>query len=356
MDLLMTPQAPVPATASVLVRRGLRWGLYLPVILLGVIAVGWSAFWFVARGRAEAAIEAGLAREVTAGRTWTCNNRNISGFPFRFDLNCTSLTLEQTTPDGARKLQMGPISATARIYAPSHIIAESPGPMVLTVPDGTRTELTWSNAQISIRLNFSGLERASLIASAPRLAVSNNANAATQAESVELHLRPHPTRPASDRAMDISLTLKAALSPVMDQLVGNADPSNLDAQITVPQAPVFLGGVRAQTLETWRLAGAVADITRVTLKKGKAELSLTGQLGLDDVHRLKGRIEAAQAGIDQIGGIRIGGLLNAGSLLAGRPPANTTSALKPLPAIDLRDGRLFIGPLRLPEPRLEPLY
>ncbi len=337
-------------------KRGFRWGLYLPVILLGVIAAGWSAFWFIAKGKAEDAIASALTREAAAGRNWACANRSISGFPFRFDLNCASLTLEQATPDGPRKLQLGPVAATARIYAPSHIIAESPGPLVLTVPDGTRTDVGWSNAQVSLRLNFGGLDRASLVANAPRITVSNNANAAIQAETLELHLRPHPTRPTSERAMDVSLALKTAQSPAMNQLMGNADPANLDAQVTVPQAPIFLGGIRPQTLEAWRATGSVADITRLTLKKGKSEFSLTGQLGLDDAHRLKGRIEAAQAGIDQIGGIRIGGLLNAGSLLAARPPANAASALKPLPAIDLRDGRLFIGPLRLPEPRLEPLY
>jgi hypothetical protein len=344
----------IPAEAK---PHGIRWGLYGPVIALGIIATGWSTFWFVAKSRAETAITTALAREASAGRRWTCDNRSISGFPFRFDLSCGALKLEQDTPEGIRSLNLGQIAATARIYAPQHVIAESPGPLIIKTPSGTQTEMIWSNAQISIRLNLSGLERASLVADTPKLTISGVAGAATQAKSLELHLRRHPTRPEADRAQEISLSLKAASNPTMDNLFGSPDPSDLDMQMTVPQAPIFLGGIRPQTLETWRLTGTMLDVNRLTLKKGKAELSLTGKVGLDDLHRIKGRFEAAQGGIDQIAGMRIGPLLNTGALLAGRPSgAANASGLKPLPPVDLRDGRLYIGPIRLPEPRLEPLY
>ena len=49
--------------------RGSRFGLFLPFILLAVVAVLWSAGWFYLRDRAGREIDAWLTREAAAGRT-----------------------------------------------------------------------------------------------------------------------------------------------------------------------------------------------------------------------------------------------------------------------------------------------
>jgi hypothetical protein len=42
--------------------------------------------------------------------------------------------------------------------------------------------------------------------------------------------------------------------------------------------------------------------------------------------------------------------------LSGRPRAPAPDGLRPLPALELRDGRLSFGPIRLPAPPIPPLY
>ncbi len=77
-------------------RRRSRFWLYGPFMLLVVLAAGWSAFWFYARGRIATEIDTALAREVERGRTWTCTDRSIGGFPFRIELRCNALSLTST--------------------------------------------------------------------------------------------------------------------------------------------------------------------------------------------------------------------------------------------------------------------
>jgi hypothetical protein len=50
----------------VIARRRRRWGLYVPYILLLVLALAWSAFWFIGRDRAAATLDRAIAREADA--------------------------------------------------------------------------------------------------------------------------------------------------------------------------------------------------------------------------------------------------------------------------------------------------
>jgi len=96
----------------------------------------------------------------------------------------------------------------------------------------------------------------------------------------------------------------------------------------------------------------------VSTGKGKARVDGSGQLALDPLHRVAGDLQLAAAGIEQIGGLRIGNLLGGlGGFLGGRGNnASTAPDLTTLPPVSLREGRVFIGPFRLPLQPLLPLY
>src|SRR5689334_14712927 len=67
-------------------RTGIRYAILLFVVL--AVIAGWSAFWKLASGRAETAIDGWRAREAKAGRIYTCGSQTIGGFPFRIEVNC----------------------------------------------------------------------------------------------------------------------------------------------------------------------------------------------------------------------------------------------------------------------------
>src|SRR4051812_35982321 len=100
------PPRTEPPPAGAQKPRG-RLGLFLPFILLLVVAVLGTAGWFYIRDRATREIDGWLGREAAAGRSWTCADRAITGYPFRLELRCASLKLARQ--DGS--FTLGPITA-----------------------------------------------------------------------------------------------------------------------------------------------------------------------------------------------------------------------------------------------------
>lgn len=342
-------------------RRNSRFWLYGPFIVLLLLALGWSGLWFYGRGRVEAELAAGIAREAQAGRTWTCRDRSVGGYPFRIEVRCAELTLASSRWGDEVLIGTGPAVAVAQANAPRHIILQVAGPLAATLPQGRRAEMSWKQFEASLQLTASGFERLSVVVTEPNatLAAPGQPTEVMRSNLFEAHLRPNPQRFASDDAVDMALLSRGAVLPSLDALLGDPTPADLDMQTTVSHVLGFRKGFNPDALETWRNADGEIAITRLSLLKGKARLEAAGRLGLDDAHRVAGQLDASVAGIDRIAGIRIGGGLSAlGGLLGGRqPPAQAQAAgMTPLPPIVLREGRVFLGPLRLPLQPLAPLY
>lgn len=339
-------------------RRRSRFWLYGPFMLLVVLAAAWCAFWFHARNRIATEIDVALAREIERGRTWTCTDRSIGGFPFRIELRCNALTLTSTRWGDAVRVETGPTVAVGQIYSPGLVIFEASSPAKVTLPEGRVLDLTWKNLDAS--LAWRSPERFALVASEPR-GVLTTPGLATEnwgAATLEAHLRRNPTRPATDQAVDIAITAKGTILPAIDALLGNSEAGEIDLQAMLTQAESFRKGFNPDALESWRAANGTVELTRLVSTKGKARVDGSGQLLLDPQHRIAGDLQLAAAGIEQIGGLRIGNLLGGlGGFLGGRANnAGTAPGLTTLPPVSLREGRVFIGPFRLPLQPLPPLY
>lgn len=339
-------------------RRRSRFWLYGPFMLLVVLAAAWSAFWFYARDRIATEIDIALAREAERGRTWTCTDRSIGGFPFRIELRCNTLALTSTRWGDAVRVETGPAVAVGQIYSPSLVIFEVSSPAKATLPEGRTLDLTWKNLDAS--LAWRNPERFALVASEPRgvLTTPGLTTETWGAATLEAHLRRNPTRPATEQAVDIAISAKGTILPPIDALLGNTDTGEIDLQATLTQAESFRKGFNPDALESWRAANGSFELTRLVSTKGKARVDGSGQLQLDPLHRVAGDLQLAAAGIEQIGGLRIGNLLGGlGGFLGGRGNnAGTAPGLTTLPPVSLREGRVFIGPFRLPLQPLPPLY
>jgi hypothetical protein len=339
------------------VRRSRFW-LYTPFLLLLLAAIAWSAAWFVIRNRAGEALDAWLQAEARGGRQWTCQDRRIGGYPFRIEIACNALDLKQ----GAVTASFGRVEAVAQIYQPRRVIAEIEGPLRAT--DGrVNLQGQWDLLQASIHLRPGGLQRASVAARAPRVTLAGLTpnEIATSGQSLELHLRPNPSR-AAERAYDGAFSIRQARVPALDNLVGGAEPTDLDGDLTLTQAEGFRGRPAAVELERWRTAGGQIDILMLSVAKGPRRMEAKGNLRLDEAHRPVGQLNAAAAGLDGLignvtgnrtGGALLGALLGQGS----RAPAEGAKPqLTPLPPLRLEGGFLSLGPFVIPNVRLQPLY
>lgn len=341
------------------VRRSRFW-LYTPFAVLLLVAVAWSAAWFVIRNRATEALDSWLKAEARSGREWTCQDRQIGGYPFRIEVICSVLNLKQ----GAVNASFGRTEAIAQVYQPRLVVTEIEGPLRLT--DGTVTvQGTWNLLQASVHASQTGLQRLSLVADAPSVTVTGLApqEIATSGKRLELHVRPNPSRVA-ERAFDAAASIKEARLPVLDGLVGGAEPTNIDSDITVTQAEGFRGRPIIQELERWRNAGGKLDILMLSLAKGPRRMEAKGDLRLDETHRPTGQLNVAAAGLDGLlgnltgnrtGGALLGVLLGQGPRSAGAQ-GNGGPPLMPLPPLRLDNGFLAMGPFVIPNFRFKPLY
>ncbi len=358
---------PQPAAAQ----RPVRFRLFLPSILLLTLVVLWSAAWFWIRDRAAREMDAWLAAEAAAGRTWTCADRSITGYPFRLELRCASLAF--TRSDG--RFTLGPLTALVQVYQPRHGLLQVAGPF--HVEQGELVaDANWTALQGSFHGAADGFVRASLTADAIKGSVRGGEPGPVDfsAGHLEFHARPTPARFASDGAVDVSLRVERTGLPLIDPLVGNADPADLALDATLTRAARLRTGRVAQELDEWRRDGGALEIALLSLAKGDRRIQARGTLGIDEEHRPAGQLDVRAAGLEaligQVMGQRFGADRGAmignlvGQLLGGgrrspnpaEPEAKGDPALKPLPPLRLADGRLLLGPIPLPNVRLLPLY
>ncbi len=341
-------------------RRGRFW-LYAPFGLLALVAVAWSGFWVFVKGKVETTLDSAMAREAGNGRNWVCAERSVGGFPFRIEVRCGALTLTSSRWGEAVRLQTGPSVAVGQIYTPGLVIMQVTGPLQASLPEGRKLDLAWTRLEASIAAAGLTLDRFALVVTGPNgtLTTPGRADETWRAAQFEAHLRRNPARPASDQAVDLALSAKGAVLPGLDALLGSSDAGDLDLQASLTQSLGFRAGFNPDALEAWRSAGGQLEIIRLVTTRGPARLEASGRLLLDQTHRISGQLQAAIAGVDRIAGIRIGGIAaGLGSLFGGRQaaPAPGAPGLTPLPPLVLREGRVYLGPLRLPLEPLAPLY
>jgi hypothetical protein len=348
-------------THSTTARGGRAW-LYLPFVLLLLVALAWTGLWFYGRHRIGFELDNYFAREATRGRVWSCPDRVIEGYPFRIVLRCSNPIFR--SEQGARGLVEGQLGAltviatTAGAFNLAHVIAEAEGPLVVSDAGQGRMTMTWKTARASFRGTPSRLERVSLDLeqSETVFAVAGFQEMKLSSDRLEAHVR-EGVDPASPNTYDVAIRVERFAAPPLDFLTGNRDAGDLEVDGRV----LRLAGIDRRdwraSLETWRNAGGTFRIERLKFAKGAPRLEAKGDLQLDAERRLAGKLDAEFVNADlllrQFGiGGDVGGVL--GALLGGgRPRSNDRTMRLPL---TLGGGRVSVGPFRIPGLELRPLY
>lgn len=355
---------PSQTALSPSLKRGGRVALFLPLAFLLVLLTAWSAFWFIARARVNDAITIWLAQEAEQQRHWTCPDRSLGGFPFRFEVRCSDLHFTGTTPAGIVTGTVAQFTAVAQVYKPNHVIVQIEGPLVADSEGGERLTANWTEFDASAVFTGNRLDRFSISVAEPVIYTGTTTNADTEvlrAASWQSHLRVDPERPAEDHVYDISFTLQDARIPALNLLAGNEETTTIAFHGAITEAASFTARAPFVEFERWRLAGGVLEIDQLNAVKGRQRIEARGQFALDELRRPQGRVQASVAGLEELlGRFGLGGR---GNLIAsglailgggGQRPENADPDLTTLPPITLRDGQVLVGPLRLGI--LRPLY
>ncbi len=358
----------MPASAPAKPRR---LGLYLPFALLALAALAWTGLWFYGRQRVGLEMDNFFARQASLGRVWSCPDRRIGGYPFRIDVSCEKPTFGSARGGrGEVTGSLGRLTVTAQTAGAlnlAHVVSRFDGPLVLNEEGSGRSTVTWTSALGSFRGHHRRLERVSIEVQEPEvlLEAQGAEPIRMKAAALELHLR-EGVAPGETGAFDVAVRLNQAAIPPLDEAMRSGDPVNLllDGKL-LNMGAIDRRDWRA-TVENWRTANGVFRVEQFSLAKGAPRVEARGDLRLDALRRLEGRLDASfvnagpllqQFGINAGGGAAgalLGGLLGGGRPGAAQADGQRERSLR-LPLV-LGDGRFAVGPFRIPGLQLRPLY
>ena len=301
-----------------------------------------------------------------AGRQWTCPDRTIGGYPASLQIRCEAPTFRGEI---AGRLATGTVAALTAEASVGHlrtVIVDLVGPLDL-VAENEDFELvvSWS----ALRVSASGLPAAPREGrlEARRLAVTltTRDTGVFNARAAGLEGRANLVADEGTAPDDVAFSLAASglTAPTIDGFVGRSESADVGAEGTLGHA-TLLRAPTVRRLEAWRQAGGMLDFRMLRVVRGGFNGQASGNLSLDDAHRVTGRLDTALTGFGPlaarfgipVAGMQLGGLLS--SLLGGgktavASPASNAEALR-LPIL-LKAGRLLVGPFPIPV-RLDPLY
>ena len=318
--------------------------IILSSVVLAVVLV-WSLAWLVLAGLVKQQIELQAQADGITSPRLTCETLSVGGFPFRFDADCTAARIAS----GDLLVQLPGLRASARVYAPTHILASALGPLQLTDSfTGTRNSVSWSGLEASIRLDDWRIARASV--SARDVEWSDTLVGESRIAStplLEIHLFDIPEQHDGERhtaalagyllANDLTypgLTLTDTNAEIQLELTGLPDDVRNWAD------PGLLPAIQA--------ANGTLTIVAVRGTDANSTLDANGTLMLDPQGQIEGQITIASTGVAE----RIGPLIEEPwrTLVLGTPGDDGAYANQ----LNFRAGAIYSG--LIPITALPPLY
>ena len=350
-------------TEGVVLRRGRRRpgaALLVPLLSLAILVLGWTVLWGVARQQAGAALDGWIAAEAAHGRTWSCPDRTIDGFPFRIAVACRDVGFKGAVDGSPAEGHLAGLTARAWLYEPSAVYVILDGPMTLSTADG-RADFTLAWARWGAKLRGIFGERRRMEVVGEGFALTRPGGPGATARRVALRAGPAAGTASGEAAADaVDIDLLGLAAPLLDGVTGEA--AVLDGRFagTVTRAYGDLPDFGPATVDRWRRAGGRLGVSDLALSKGPLTLGAAGSLGLDAAHRLDGRLDARFGGFEplakrfgiSLGAVQVGGLL--ANLLGGGPAPAAAPGTVALPVV-FANGTVSVGPFKTGL-RLAPLY
>jgi hypothetical protein len=325
-----------------------RWPAWGVLAFVGLLVLAWTVGWNLAAAQSEKIVEAWIGREKSFGRIWSCPERTIGGFPFAIEMECTKPHFDGLIFGRHFAGGLDGFRATAVVFHPTKVTAWLGSPFAVSSDDDdTHLELAWDD----LRLVLDGLPQKTWNVSvgARKLAWQGIVQELGPINGSAAHLSAEAGNLPEDRAYNFNVAINAARLPDLDRFLGADLPAEITARGTVTNAGFDVGQTLAQNMDNWRAGGGRLDLTDVSVTHGVTKFTARGSLGLDDLHRIEGKLDTQSRGFEPLL-IRLGVnpvLISAGTLLSGllsgASPDRTPPGALILP-VSFEDGYLSVGP------------
>jgi hypothetical protein len=280
--------------------RKYRWRIFLPSMLLFLLAVAWSGFWLFAADQTGKVMDQAIAREATQGRRIVCGERSIGGYPFRIEVRCTGASVAFDTAEGPLVVDADGFVAVAQLPVPSHVIVEASSPVTLGRVGGQKLlALRFKSARASLQGGPNSLEQVSILLDAPALERVDGGTPVTglQATSAEVHARRSPTgAPGTFDLVAKAIGATAAALPM--SLAQN--PTTIELQVELNGAAELVRGVTPASLRDFAAEGGKLHLALLRAEQGDVVAEAKGDIGLDPLGRANGEGTLTIVGLGQL--------------------------------------------------------
>ncbi len=279
--------------------RRSNWRYPLLLILVVLLAAGWSGLWYYAAGQAQQTIEGWRAREAAGGRVYACASQTVGGYPFRIEVECERPSAQFRAIQPALELKTAGVLVAAQIYQPNLLIAEFKGP--LTVAEAGQPPsliANWTLGRSSVRGTPISPERVSLEFDGAVLERVNSSNrdVLLRAQHIELHGRLAEGSVRDNPVIEVALRVDAASAPVIHPAA--ADAIDADVAARLRGLHDFAPKPWAARFREIQAAGGRIDITQARVRQGDILAVGSGSLALNASGRLEGQLRVTVAGLD----------------------------------------------------------
>jgi hypothetical protein len=349
----------MPSTKNEIKRRSTAYYLvFVPSAVLLTIAIGWSMFWYIASHRTAAAVTNWMTHEAQAGRSWTCPDQKIGGFPFTIVIFCTNLLFQGEILDKTLTGTVGGFHATSPLLRSDTLLAKIEPPFTVKTSDGTLDmTVRWD----ALYIDLAGPPGAyqSVVFTGTNVKAEGRAGTieVLDAAADEFHSSLSLLQDRQDQSYEFTLSFNDGSIPALSSLLDSQLPLWVQFGGTISQARIGSAESLSDCLEKWRLANGRIDITTARLTSGGIQFEAKGGLVLDDQHRPEGKLDAVFGGFAKVlHQLNVDpGLITAGQVLSGiLGKGGDVPGRLHLP-VTLSNGFLSIGPVRT-SIQIPPLY
>jgi len=299
-------------------RKKPAWQIVAPLILVVVLAIGWSIYWLVASNKAMEMLDQVLAQQKAKGLSVTCGDRQIGGYPFKFLLICDSLKVVRETATRQTSLTAARLSVVVMAYNFNHIIGEVSGPFELTRgrkrdPGATVVEVrklfygTAKTIKSSLILENRVLKESIVIVRdlsgtlVDYSIKSGPQNIATDIKEAIVRIRSTGDTSKPDGDYEVAsvitdLVLVGGSANVQSDKGARLDDFKM--RMIISNAPYQLPGKPLDWLRIWKANDGEARIAELNASSGPVKIKGSGSFKLDDLGRAQGVLNTKMTGLD----------------------------------------------------------
>jgi len=278
--------------------RRRSWLIATPLILVVVLGIAWSGFWYWAASQAETRINAWQTQQAAAGRVFTCGKQTVGGYPFRIEARCADVSVELKDTQPPLALKLKEILVVSQVWDPKLFIAEFSGPLSASnAGQAPYATAAWTLAQASVRGTPDQPDRASVIADDLKLTDASG-QPLFDAKHAEFHARVQFGSWPHNPAIDVATNLKAASAPSLSPYA--RDPFDADIVAVLYGMKDFVVKPLPALLREWQGRGGRFEIQSARIAQGEALATATGTLGLTQAGRLDGALQLNAVGLEKL--------------------------------------------------------